>query len=165
MDNFLINIDILFKWPYISLFSILIIFGLLLIVALLSSLVIDERKMKAYEEEIKAWEEAKRRAILKKDRKAYRKILRRESRIRHLKEEIEKMRLKSYTIAFIVWLILPNLLGEKLTRSEVVFFPLLNVKLYLFGWYLILSFWLYPLTTKIASRIARIIKGSLFRKY
>jgi len=158
MDNFLINIDILFKWPYISLFSILIIFGLLLIVALLSSLVIDERK-------IKAWEEAKRRAILKKDRKAYRKILRRESRIRHLKEEIEKMRLKSYTIAFIVWLILPNLLGEKLTRSEVVFFPLLNVKLYLFGWYLILSFWLYPLTTKIASRIARIIKGSLFRKY
>jgi len=125
--------------------------------------VINEDKMRAYEKEIKAWEEAKRRAIMKKDRKLYAKVLRRETRIRRLREEIDKMRLKASGVSLVVWLLTLNLLLREAWNVEVVYFPLMNIKLTLVGWYFVLSSWLYPLTTRITRALSRGLRALLRR--
>ena len=157
-------IDYLLKWPYVSITSILIIFGLMLIVALPASLLIDEEKLKAYEEEIKRWEEARKQAILKRDRKAYLKIMRRESRIKRLREEISKARLKASTISMFMWILVMSFIFSKLNITEVVYFPLLGTKLDLVGWYIVLSFWLYSPCTKILKMFSKNIR-SLIRRF
>lgn len=156
-------INTLFTWPICSLTSIIIAFGLLLLVTFPSNLVVNEERMRAYEREIKVWEEAKRRAITKKDRKLYTKVLRRETRIRHLREEIDKMRLKASGISLVIWLLTLNLLLREAWNVEVVYFPLMNVKLTLVGWYFVLSFWLYPLTTRITRALSRSLRMLMTR--
>lgn len=119
--------------------------------------------MRAYEEEIRAWEEAKSRAIKKKDRKMYAKVLRRETRIRRLREEVEKMRLKGSAVSIVVWLLTINFLLRGTSNVEVVYFPLMGIKLNLVGWYFVLSFWLYPLTARISRVMSRCLKKLIFK--
>jgi len=151
-------LEALLSWPLGSVTSIALVFGLMLVVTLPGSLVMNEERMKAYESEIKAWEEAKRRAILKKDRKMYERVLRRESRIRRLREEIEVMKLKAYGVSMAVWLLVLNLLIGAVGGVEVVYFPLLGTKLTLWSWYFILSFWLYSPASRVSSAISRCVK-------
>lgn len=162
LQLFLLSDGNLTSKAYTLCYATLIVIGLMFLVSLPYGILVKEEVIKRYEEEIRKWEEAKRRAIEKRDRKKYLKLLKKEKRIKRLKDEVMKMRQRPQLISFGIWFLVTISLGS-LRTMEVAYFPLIGVKINLFTWFMILSFWLYNPTTKILKMLLKNITKLLKR--
>ena len=119
----------------------------MIIIMIIRKLIVDEKRMKLYREEIQKWEESRKKVLEEKNIKKYRKIIRKRESIRKMGEWIEKEKMKSNIVSAGVWFLIfyisPYFINIK------IFFPLTGNYVGFIWWYIILSLWLYPILTKI----------------
>ncbi len=127
----------------------------MIMVSAVSKLVVNERRLQEIQEEIARWENMKRDAVERKDRKAYLRIMRGESRIRRLREEIEKSRIKSMTASMLTWMGFFALLNNSnlITQDPFIYFPLTGGKIGFSSWYFIVSLWMFRLAGALTSKL------------
>ncbi|RLE96416.1 MAG: hypothetical protein DRJ63_10575, partial [Thermoprotei archaeon] len=77
---------------------------LLLASVTLNTLIVDYNKINYLTRKIIEWERSKEKAIKKKNRKLYNKLMRQRTHINNIKTEIEKEKIKGYILSFIVWI-------------------------------------------------------------
>jgi len=122
-------------------------------------LVTDRGKVRRVEEEVRAWEERRRRALEARDVKLLERLRREQRRIERLKREAELERMKAWAAAFVAWFAILHFLGAtgNLALEIVLPAPWGYVRSPLATWFIVSSLWSNALLERLASllRLAR----------
>ncbi len=146
----------LLRWPVISLTSTSLSVFSSIIIRRITATIVNEEALDRAMKEIKIWEERRKRAIKKKDRKMYEEILRESRRIDRLRKFAFKERLKSSAISLVTWYILLRITTDIIGADKVVvIFPILGyMPLNHPAWFIIVSIFMaliYGTSTKMYS--------------
>jgi len=145
------------SYPLFLLALTLFMTTFILLTTILNILLVNYKKISYLTQEIIAWEKAKERAIKTKNRKLYNKIMRQKTRISNIKTEIEKEKMKGYIVSAIVWIISFKILTDIFTNVNIVYAPFLGRPINVTYYFILISIWLYPMTTYlIQSKILKI---------
>lgn len=144
------------EWPIISIFSTVMIFGILIALRLIYFFTVKEEQINRIMEQINKWESRKKKAIEKKDMKMYRRVMREEKRIEKLRNQIEKKRMVGTLSTTISWFLFFKIISDIIGNRPVILFPLFNYSKMSFStWYVINSFWGYILVDRFIKLFIR----------
>ncbi|RLE82752.1 MAG: hypothetical protein DRJ52_01710 [Thermoprotei archaeon] len=125
---------------------------LLLASVTLNTLIVDYNKINYLTRKIIEWERSKEKAIKKKNRKLYNKLMRQRTHINNIKTEIEKEKIKGYILSFIVWIISFKFLSDIFLDIDIVYVPFINNTINIAYYFVLISIWLYPILIYIVQR-------------
>ncbi|RLE80295.1 MAG: hypothetical protein DRJ51_00800 [Thermoprotei archaeon] len=122
--------------------------------AVLQRLVLNVRKIERLSQEIHRWQEIREESIRKKDKKLFLKTEREKRRIKKLKAELDKEKAKNYAISIALWFAGLKLAEMILGKGFSIYLPPLGIPIGFIGWYIIVSLWMFPLSSRvIAGRV------------
>ncbi|RLE61830.1 MAG: hypothetical protein DRJ32_00160 [Thermoprotei archaeon] len=119
------------------------------IISILRYLIIDIQKINNIKKEIELWEIERKKAIEEKNIKKYRRVMRKEKRIKKLKEELEKENLKGSIVSALLWIFIINIYGMFFPSGLNIVFPLINYPATFFMIYIMISLWWYPIANQV----------------
>lgn len=153
------SLEGLIGWPTVAITSTLIIVACITFISLASSLATNEARIRELSRIVQEWEERRKRAIERRDRKLYEKVMREKARVDRIKGRISSERLKSRIVAALLWYVLFKITADVFAGKPVILFPLFNyARIDYATWFIVNSLWMFMPLSNLSMAMANYLK-------
>ncbi|RLE90121.1 MAG: hypothetical protein DRJ49_00940 [Thermoprotei archaeon] len=126
-----------------------VVFALALITSIASRLIVNKEKVERCIEIIERWNEMREKAVRTKDRKLYRRVMKRKSMVDRAKSDLDMEKFKVYILNTFIFIVGMWLMSNTFSQESYILMPLLLLKLNLYWWYFINALWCFPLANRL----------------
>ncbi len=125
------------------------VFALALITSIASRFIVNKEKVERCIEIIERWNEMREKAIRTKDRKLYRRVMKRKSMVDKAKSGLDTEKFKVSTVNMLIFVVGIWLMSNIFSQESYILMPLFQTQLNLYWWYFINSLWCFPLANRL----------------